>query len=175
LLFLAAMDLPGLGSFAGEFTILIGVFLSNAWFATLAALVTIVAAWYMVRWFQGIFHGTVGTQVDDDEERSELATPYEFPVRAPRISVDLRKFEWAVLVPIAAVIVWLGVIPKPVTDRTASSVAALTRTLAANRHTSISVAAPVPGSQGGNAGRDSVLVVKTRRVDHTPTNHGGAR
>jgi NADH-quinone oxidoreductase subunit M len=134
LLFLAAMDLPGLGSFAGEFTILIGVFLRNAWFATVAALVTIVSAWYMVRWFQGIFHGPVGGHVYTDSgepaEAGEVTTAYQYPVRTPRIGVDLRKAELVLLLPIAAVIVWLGVIPKPFTDRTApttSRAAALLR------------------------------------------------
>lgn len=128
LLFLAAMDLPGLGSFAGEFTILIGVFLTNAWFATIAALVTIVSAWYTVRWFQGIFHGPRGELPVSSPTASpsdESSTVYEYPVRRPLIPVDLRKIELALLVPIAAVIVWLGVIPKPVTDRTGPTVAGL--------------------------------------------------
>lgn len=125
LLFLAAMDLPGLGSFAGEFTILIGVFLSNAWFATIGALVTILAAWYAVRWFQGIFHGPRGAQTylaDVPLEGGAETTVYEYPVRGPLLSVDLKRVELALLVPIAAVVIWLGVIPKPFTDRTSPTV-----------------------------------------------------
>jgi len=137
LLFLAAMDLPGLGSFAGEFTILIGVFLSNAWFAAIAATVTIVAAWYMVRWFGGILHGPVGTQVyagdTDSDDGAEPTTVYEFPVKGPRIGADLRVIEMALLVPVAAVVIWLGVIPKPFTDRTAPTVTRLTATVAAGK------------------------------------------
>jgi NADH-quinone oxidoreductase subunit M len=126
LLFLAGMDLPGLGSFAGEFTILIGVFLANAWFATIAALVTIVAAWYMVRWFQGIVHGPVGPSVPDTAASDDDAsTVYEYPVRKPRIRRDLRTVEMVLLVPLAVVIIWLGVLPKPVTDRTAPTVTQL--------------------------------------------------
>jgi NADH-quinone oxidoreductase subunit M len=128
LLFLAAMDLPGLGSFAGEFTILIGVFLANAWFASIAALVTIVAAWYMVRWFQGIVHGPVGPAVPETPPSTpdDGSTVYEYPVRKPRIGRDLRTIEMVMLVPLAAVIIWLGVLPRPVTDRTAPTVTQLT-------------------------------------------------
>lgn len=129
MLFLAAMDLPGLGSFAGEFTILVGVFLHNAWYASIAALVTIVSAWYMVRWFQGIFHeGTgepVAVETTGDDELPEPRTVYEFPVRVPRISLDARWNELALLLPIAAIVVWLGVIPKPLTDRTAPTTSRL--------------------------------------------------
>jgi NADH-quinone oxidoreductase subunit M len=135
LLFLAAMDLPGLGSFAGEFTILIGVFLSNAWYATVAGLVTIVAAWYMVRWFQGIVHGPVGEQTyaggDVDGGDGEPRTVYQYPVRGPRIRRDLLKSEALLLLPLAAVILWLGVFPKPFTDRTAPTVHPLTQELSA--------------------------------------------
>ena len=128
-LFLAAMDLPGLGSFAGEFTILLGVFVSNAWFAAIAGLVTIMSAWYMVRWFQGILHGPVGEQVyQADESADDPAdlTVYEYPVRKPRIKVDLLKTELALLIPLVAVVIWLGVIPKPFTDRTNPTVTRLT-------------------------------------------------
>lgn len=150
LLFLAAMDLPGLGSFAGEFTILIGVFVSNAWFATVAALVTILAAWYMVRWFQGVFHGPVGSQVYVDPGDSAdgpadgETSVYEFPVRGRRIGGDLLKAEAAVLVPLAAVVIWLGVIPKPFTDRTAPTVTQLTRVVRTGRSPASSGAAAAP-------------------------------
>ncbi len=145
LLFLAAMDLPGLGSFAGEFTILVGVFLSNAWFATIAALVTILAAWYMVRWFQGIVHGPVGEQAPEPtaDASDEAWTVYEFPVRRQRLTKDLRWIEMAMIVPLAAVVIWLGVIPKPFTDRTAPTVAAVAGVLRSGAHGSGSAAGTV--------------------------------
>jgi NADH-quinone oxidoreductase subunit M len=162
LLFLAGMDLPGLGSFAGEFTILIGVFLSNAYLASVAALITIMAAWYMVRWFQGIVHGPYSIPVLEPQAASTSAsnstplsgslesdsadqtTVYEYPVRQPRVQRDLQPLEMALLVPIAAVIIWLGVQPKPVTDRTAPTVTQLTFVVHQGPPTISSSAAPPP-------------------------------
>ncbi|HZT96677.1 MAG TPA: NADH-quinone oxidoreductase subunit M [Chloroflexota bacterium] len=132
LLFLAAMDLPGLGSFAGEFTILIGLFSRNAWFASIAALVTIVAAWYMVRWFQGIFHGPVIETQPQAVAANAASDGSAIDEHAgqPRVGRDLRPVELALLVPLCAVVIWLGVIPKPVTDRTAPTVSQLSSVIA---------------------------------------------
>ncbi len=54
---LAALGLPGLNSFAGEFLAFLGAFRANWWLGALATLVVIPAAWYMLRFFQGMMFG----------------------------------------------------------------------------------------------------------------------
>ena len=54
---LSSLGLPGLNSFAGEFLALFGAFQGNAVFGVLGTLVIIPAAWYMLRFFQGVMHG----------------------------------------------------------------------------------------------------------------------
>jgi NADH-quinone oxidoreductase subunit M len=54
---LATLGLPGLAGFAGEFMIFQGLIQSNVTVAALAGLVLVVAAWYMLRLFQGAMQG----------------------------------------------------------------------------------------------------------------------
>ena len=54
---LAALGLPGLNSFAGEFLAFLGAFHHDYRFGLLATLVVIPAAWYMLRFFQGVMEG----------------------------------------------------------------------------------------------------------------------
>jgi NADH-quinone oxidoreductase subunit M len=102
---LASIGVPGLNGFVGEFLSLLGVFLSNRWFAVVAASGVIVAAFYLLWAYQRVFHG------EPDEENAK--TP------------DLTYAERAVLVPLIALIVFLGVYPKPVLDRIEPSVKVL--------------------------------------------------
>ncbi|MBV9280759.1 MAG: NADH-quinone oxidoreductase subunit M, partial [Chloroflexi bacterium] len=90
---LAGLDLPGLSSFAGEFLILAGVFKANAWFSSIAALTVILAAWYMIRFFQDTMNGPlvasperVAATVEDPER-----TPYQYPVARRLIGSDLLR------------------------------------------------------------------------------------
>src|SRR6185437_4135627 len=54
---LSALGLPGLNSFAGEFLAFLGAFQANVVFGVLGTLVVIPAAWYMLRFFQGVMAG----------------------------------------------------------------------------------------------------------------------
>ena len=54
---LAALGLPGLNSFAGEFLAFLGAFHANVVFGALGTLVVVPAAWYMLRFFQGVMEG----------------------------------------------------------------------------------------------------------------------
>jgi NADH-quinone oxidoreductase subunit M len=95
---LSSMGLPGLNGFVGEFTILLGAFgseaLGNYWFAALAAIGVILAAIYMLYFFQKLFLGPV----DKDENRKLL---------------DLNAREIIVLVPLIILIFWIGLYPSP--------------------------------------------------------------
>ena len=62
---LAALGLPGLNSFAGEFLAFLGTFQSSVVFGVLGTLVIVPAAWYMLRFFQGVMFGP-DVKPDDD-------------------------------------------------------------------------------------------------------------
>jgi NADH-quinone oxidoreductase subunit M len=102
---LASIGLPGLNGFVGEFLVLLGTFISNRWWAVVAATGVIVAALYLLWAYQRAFHG-------EPDEPNRL-----FP--------DLRLSEKLVVVPLIALMVFLGVYPKPVLDRVEPSVRAL--------------------------------------------------
>jgi len=105
LVMLSSIGLPGLNGFVGEFLVLAGSYLTLKWWAVVAAAGVILAALYLLWAYQRVFHGT---PTDED-----LATP------------DMRPAELAYMAPLLALIVFLGVYPKPVLERIEPSVAAL--------------------------------------------------
>ena len=98
----ASIGLPGLNGFVGEFLILIGSFVTARWWAVAAAFGVILAALYLLWAYQRVFHGPT-----DDDNR-------DMP--------DMAGWEFAVMVPLVALIVFLGVYPKPALDRITPSV-----------------------------------------------------
>jgi NADH-quinone oxidoreductase subunit M len=109
---LAAIALPGLVGFVGEFLTLIGAFLTNRAAAVLGAGGVILGAVYMLWAYQRIWQG-----------RPAAAAPIAggagagAPVQAPSPSRDLDGREWAIVLPLLAVIIALGVFPKPLLQR----------------------------------------------------------
>jgi NADH-quinone oxidoreductase subunit M len=100
---LSSIGLPGLNGFVGEFLILVGMFQSHPWLTGVATAGVILAAYYMLRMFQRMMFGSV-----DREENRGLP--------------DLSGRELAVLLPLVALIVWIGVYPAPFLARTEPSV-----------------------------------------------------
>jgi NADH-quinone oxidoreductase subunit M len=92
------MGLPGLNGFVGEFTILLGAFGSQAlgspWFAGVATAGVIMAAVYLLFWFEKLFLGPV-----THEENAGLR------------DVNLR--EVLTLLPLLVLIFWIGLYPQP--------------------------------------------------------------
>jgi len=131
---LSALGLPGLNSFAGEFLAFLGAFQANVIFGVLGTLVVIPAAWYMLRFFQGVMAGPPSELVETAGAASDG------PARARRTRArgltDLRGGELAVLLPLLVLIVALGVAPGALTARMESSVRPLTLTPAAITSTS---------------------------------------
>jgi NADH-quinone oxidoreductase subunit M len=99
---LAGLGMPGMNSFVGEFTIMLGAFQLNWVYAVLAGGGVILAAWYMLRLHQGLMH-------DPPKPRTE-------GVR------DLRIGEGLLLAPLVAMMIFIGLYPKPITDVSTGSV-----------------------------------------------------
>jgi NADH-quinone oxidoreductase subunit M len=95
---LSSVGLPGTNGFVGEFLILSGTWLSrlqsSALFATLAALGVILGAVYMLLLVERVFFG----KITNDHNK-------HLP--------DLSVREWAVLTPMIALIVVMGLVPQP--------------------------------------------------------------
>ncbi|MDH3682447.1 MAG: NADH-quinone oxidoreductase subunit M [Acidimicrobiia bacterium] len=105
LVMLSSIGLPGLNGFIGEFLILLGAFSSGRWWAVVAVSGVILAALYLLWAYQRTFHG-----------------PAEGDNATMR---DLRPAELFGIAPLLALIVFLGVYPKPVLERIEPSVDAL--------------------------------------------------
>ena len=109
---LSSIGLPGLNGFVGEFKILLGSFVENAfsrWYVVFATSGVILAAVYMLWMYQRVMFGT------PDSTNDSLS--------------DLNPRELAVLLPILLFIVWIGVYPntflapmKPSVDAVAAKV-----------------------------------------------------
>jgi NADH-quinone oxidoreductase subunit M len=95
---MASVGLPGTAGFVSEFLILLGTFRTQPWFAFLAATGVIFAAYYMLPMVQRMLF-------DREPSPANAHVP------------DLNARELAILVPLAALIIALGVYPKPVLDR----------------------------------------------------------
>src|SRR3954466_10356114 len=90
---LSSIGLPGLNGFVGEFLILLGAFRWDPRLAAFAATGVILSATYMLWMFQRVNYGPVTTE------------------KTPPLA-DLRPREWAVIVPIIAVAILMGVLPN---------------------------------------------------------------
>ena len=90
---LASIGLPGMNGFIGEFLVLLGTAKWDVRFVVIAALGVILSAVYMLWLFQRVFYGKV---TNDHNE----GLP------------DLSFREWAILGPLAAAAIGMGVFPN---------------------------------------------------------------
>src|SRR3954465_370896 len=97
---MASIGLPTTAGFVSEFLVLLGTFEKHPWFALAATTGVIFAAYYMLPMVQKVAFNA-------------LSKP------ANRAIPDLNGRELAVLLPLAALILWLGFYPKPFLDRMA--------------------------------------------------------
>jgi NADH-quinone oxidoreductase subunit M len=97
---MASIGLPTTAGFVSEFLVLLGAFERHPWFALASATGVIFAAYYMLPMVQKLVFNA-------------LSKP------ANRHIPDLNGRELAVLLPLAALILWLGIYPRPVLDRMA--------------------------------------------------------
>ncbi len=96
---MAALGLPGLSSFAGEFLLLLGLFERNIALGIIATFAVILAAAYVLRLYQTAVHRDVSGRAVGTER------------------VDLRARDYVALVPMLAVSLLLGIVPGLVTER----------------------------------------------------------
>ncbi len=101
---LASIGLPFMSGFVGEWLVFLGSWLANPWYAVFAATGVILSACYMLWMIQRVLQGEI-----THEQNRGLK--------------DLNLREMAVLVPLVAGTIWIGVYPKPVLDRIEPSLA----------------------------------------------------
>jgi NADH-quinone oxidoreductase subunit M len=119
---LSALGLPGLNSFAGEFLAFLGAFRASVIFGVLGTLVVIPAAWYMLRFFQGVTQGQPTVVVETVATSDGAAGANGGTAAARRPLRDLRWGEFTVLLPLIALILALGIVPGVLTVRMEPSV-----------------------------------------------------
>jgi NADH-quinone oxidoreductase subunit M len=107
---LTSIGLPGTSGFVGEFLALLGTFETHPWAGFVGATGVIFAAWYMLPMVQRIWFNRL-----DKPENAKVQ--------------DLSRREMAVLVPLLAGMLWLGVYPKPFLDRSERIVTSLVEAL----------------------------------------------
>ncbi len=100
---LSSLGMPGLNSFAGEFITLLGVFRSSAIFGVLGTAVVVPAAWYMIRFFQGVM-----------EEPLKSTGIVAAALRKGTLN-DMGIGEFLPLLPLLLLIFYIGFQPAPLT------------------------------------------------------------
>ncbi len=93
LITLSSIGLPGMNGFIGEFLIMLGAFRWDPRFVVAAGLGVILSAVYMLWMFQRVYYG----EVTNEQNRS---------------MPDLSIREWAIVGPLAAMAIYMGVFPN---------------------------------------------------------------
>jgi len=109
---MASIGLPGTSGFVGEFLSLVGVYEVSSWVAIVSTTGIILGAAYMLYLYRRVAYGVIRS---DDV----AAMP------------DLNKREIALLLPIALVVLWMGVYPESFMAPMRKDVGALEARLAA--------------------------------------------
>jgi len=105
---MSSAGLPGLNGFVGEFTIILGMYAHNAWFAAISAVGVILAAWYLLTAFRKVAQGPI----TNDANRAENLS-------------DLTRSEIAMLMPLILLFFIIGLFPNLFLDKINPSVQAL--------------------------------------------------
>lgn len=107
---LSSLGLPGLNGFAGEFLVLLATYQSYGWWVVPATFGIVLAAIYLLWAYQRVFHGPI-------------------TVEANRHLEDFRMREYVMFAPLLALIVAIGVYPKPFLERIEPSAKKIVRQL----------------------------------------------
>ena len=109
---LSSIGLPGTNGFVSEFLVMIGSFKTYPYLTTVSAIGVILGAAYMLWALQRIIYNPL-----DKRENEQLT--------------DLNWREIALLVPVLAAILWLGLYPKPVLARMEAATTSFVQTVEA--------------------------------------------
>ncbi len=90
---MASIGLPGTSGFVGEFLSLAGVYQISSWVALIGTTGIILGAAYMLYLYRRVAFG-------EQKNADAAAMP------------DLDKREWAMMLPLAAAVLWMGVYPE---------------------------------------------------------------
>lgn len=141
---MASIGVPGLNGFVGEFLILIGTFVTYRWWAVVGTAAVVLAAIYLLWAYQRAFH------LEPDESSANVT--------------DLSKGERAVVAPLIALMLFLGVYPQPVLDRIEPSVQHILQRTPGYVAGEDRVPEPASGMHAGSD--DSVPVSDTKAAEH---------
>ena len=163
---LGSIGLPGLSGFVGEFLILIGAFEASPVLAAVAVSGVVLGAAYMLRMYQRVMFGEMDASKNGTLE-------------------DMKAGEIAVLAPLVALIVILGVYPRPFLGIIETSVAATLQLTTGGRSTvppsdtfaaacvSDADASPAGACTGTAAPETERVHAKNPGAAHAHGHHGG--
>jgi NADH-quinone oxidoreductase subunit M len=130
---MASIGLPGTSGFVGEFLSLAGIYQANSWVTLVCTTGIILGAGYMLYLYWRIAFGV-------QKNADAAAMP------------DLNPREWAMLAPIAAAVLWMGVYPESFLAPMRQDIAALDARLArAAPDGDADLAAGTPRAEAANA------------------------
>ena len=118
----SSIGVPGTNGFVGEFLVLLGSFQTFPYASLIATTSVIIAAGYLLWAIQRILFNPL-----DKAENEHIP--------------DLNRRELALMVPLIAAIIWLGVYPKPVLNRMQGAAERFVNTVQARSHVGVAVAA----------------------------------
>ena len=110
---MASIGLPGTSNFVGEFLALAGIYQASSWVALICTTGIILGAGYMLYLYRRV---AFGGQTNPDAAAMK----------------DISVREWAMLAPIAAVVLWMGVYPESFLAPMRADIAALDAHIAAS-------------------------------------------
>lgn len=90
---LSSVALPGTNNFIGELLILFGIFTHSPWPAVILSLSIILSVMYMLRWMQQMY--------------------FQAPGFYQESWTDIKWREFAIALPLALLILWIGIYPAP--------------------------------------------------------------
>ena len=158
LIVLSSIGLPGTGGFVGEVLILLGLFRESVPLAAVAATGVVLGAVYMLRMVRQFMFG-------------EVTHP------ANRGLSDLNPREVLTLLPVAGLILWIGVYPKPFLEIASHSTGALSTAIHQSAEGTGALALRGGGEPiDGLSGRMDIPGPDLRRAaDEGPRPRGGMR
>lgn len=118
---IAALGMPGLGNFVGEFLALLGAFQANVWATVASAFGLILASVYSLMVIQKVFHGEYSDSHFDVAKLRDL---------------DRRELSYYALMMLG--LVWMGLYPQPFLDLTEPVLSDLLKHSAAAMTTGVS-------------------------------------